>query len=114
MTKQIENVATLLDDSTRIACNPAGTGRVVPGKCVAVALAAIGTGTTVAAYKATMAKWQAKSPAPHMCYPGGSSAERLLRYLVDGNRKVIVVAAKVRKARASKPASELASEPANA
>lgn len=117
MAKQIENVAvaTTLDNNTRIACNPAGIGRVVPGKCVAVALAAIGNGCTVAEYATRMAAWVAKHHAPHMCYPGGGSAMGLLRYLVDRNRKVVVVASKPskpRKARVAKVAVEpqLASE----
>lgn len=115
MAKQVETVtnATLATD-TRIAQNPAGIGRVVPGKCVAVALAAIGNGCTVAEYTTKMAKWHAAHPAPHMAYPGGGSAMGLLRYLVDRNRKVVVVAGKPkapRKARPAKPAGEPSTAP---
>lgn len=118
MAKQVVNVVTTnatLDDNTVVACNPAGTGRTVPGKCVAVALAAIGAGTTVAAYRDTMAAWHKAHPAPHMAYPGGGSAMGLLRYLVDRNRKVVVLASKpkaARKARVAKASGEPAPQAA--
>jgi hypothetical protein len=107
---------TTFTSTTRIACNPAGTGRTVPGKCVHVALQAIGTGCTVAEYEARMAKWHKAHPAPHMAYPGGGSAMGLLRYLVDTNHKVVVVASKAkapRKARAPKVAPVVAPQPAS-
>jgi hypothetical protein len=64
-----------------------------------------------------MAAWHKAHSAPHMAYPGGGSAMGLLRYLVDGNGKVVVVASKPkapRKARVAKVASEPASEPSTA
>jgi len=113
-------MATIFNNDTRIACNPLGIGRVVPGKCVHAALAIIGTGCTVADYEAGMAAWVAQHAAPHMALPGGGTARGLLRHLVDTTRKVVVVVAvpkparKARKARVAKPASEPASEPSTA
>lgn len=87
-------MATELKDDTFIAANPLGVGRTVPGRCVAVALGFIGQGITVAEYHKQMAKWVEKHPQPHMAFPGGSNANALLRFLVDRNKKVVVIEGK--------------------
>jgi hypothetical protein len=94
-------MATELNEKTVLACNPAGIGRVVPDKCVAVALNFVGTGKTVAEYQEHMKKWQDGHKSPHLCFPGGGPMA-LLRYLVDRNKKLVVLdkkpSAKERKA----------------
>jgi hypothetical protein len=104
MTKEKLAMTTVLNDTTVLACNPLGVGRVVPGKCVQVALAFIGSGKTVKEYQEHMKKWVDNHPAPHMCFPGGGSPMGLLRYLVDRNKKVVVIDKKPgKKAKTSKP-----------
>lgn len=98
---------TVLDEKTIVAVNPLGIGRTVPGKCVAVALAFIGEGKTVAEYQKHMKEWQDKHPAPHMAFPGGGSAMGVLRFLVDTNQKAVVIDKKPLKGKArAKPAAK--------
>jgi hypothetical protein len=84
-------MTTELNDKTIVACNPLGIGRTVPGKCVSVALAFIGSGKTVEEYQKHMKSWVDNHPAPHLCFPGGGSAMGVLRYLVDTNKKAVVI-----------------------
>lgn len=105
---------TELNDNTVVARNPLGTGRTVPGKCVAVALEAMSDGITVAEYRERMADWLKKHPAPHLAFPGGSNAMSLLRFLVDRNQKAVVIDKKPKKGKKAAVKAESKAKPKKA